>query len=142
MFSPVSRALTMLVAAAGLASSCAALALPASSYDSEIAAILALGALALLAGHQWGLVVVAAADVVLLGQLWPLLLRTWPPTITVQLVMYTAMAGALPGLVLLPRALRQGLDLLLGSSTPTRVRTAATWCGMLLGIWSLVVPGL
>ena len=131
-----------MVAGAGLASSLAALALPSSGYTAEIAATLAVGALALLAGHTWGLLVVTLADVVLLGRVWPLVFYNWPPNAATQVATYTALAGALPGLLLLRRSLPQTAELLLGSESSTRVRNAATLCGLLLSVCWLLLPAL
>lgn len=131
-----------MVAGAGLASSLAAIALPSSSYTAEIAATLAVGALALLAGHTWGLLVVTAADVILLGRVWPLVFYNWPPNAATQLATYTALAGALPGLFLLRRSLPQAIELLMGPGSSPRVRSAAMVCGMLLSVCWLLLPAL
>ena len=61
-----------------------------------VATILALGALALLAGHNWGAVVIAAADVVLAAKLWPVVLLASPPSIAASI----ALALTVPGMVL------------------------------------------
>lgn len=131
-----------MVAGAGLASSLAAIALPSSSYTAEIAATLAVGALALLAGHTWGLLVVTAADVILLGRVWPLVFYNWPPNAATQAATYTALAGALPGLFLLRRSLPQAIELLMGPGSSPRVRSAAMVCGMLLSVCWLLLPAL
>jgi hypothetical protein len=135
-----SRALTRLVAVAGLASAIAAIALPASAQTSEIAAILTVGALALLAGHGWGLPVVTVVEVILLGRLWPLVVYDWPPTPEVQVVVYTALVGALPGLLLLRRTLPRAVDLLLGTECPPRLHAAAVALAAALSGLALLLP--
>ena len=130
----------MLVAVAGLTSAMAAIALPASAQTSEIAAILSVGALALLAGHGWGLPVVTLVEVILLGRLWPLVVYDWPPAPEIQLVVYTALAGALPGLFLLRRALPRAVDLLLGTECPPRLHAAAVALAAALSGLALILP--
>lgn len=118
----------------------AAIALPASAQTSEIAAILTVGALALLAGHGWGLPVVTLVEVILLGRLWPLVVYDWPPALEVQIVVYTALAGALPGLFLLRRTLPRAIDLLLGTECPPRLHAAAVAVAAALSALALILP--
>jgi hypothetical protein len=55
-----------------LAGAVAALAIPGTtSAMSAEAALLAVGALALLAGHTWGLLVALSSHVPLVGRVWP-----------------------------------------------------------------------
>lgn len=141
----MARLTTRLVASAGLAGALAAILLPASAQVSEIAAILALASLAILAGHQWGVMVLVAADVVLLGRVWPLVVYEWPPTLPVQLTAYAALAGALPGLFLLRRTVPHWLELVFGDRAGQRMRAtgsvlvsgaSALWLLMPLFVWS------
>lgn len=134
--------LTWVVAGAGFAGSVAAIALPSSTQTAEIAAVLSLGALALWAGHAWGLAVVVAADIVLLGKLWPLVIYGWPPSMQVQVALYTALAGALPGLWVLPRVLPATVDLLLGRTHAPRIRIPAMAAASALAIACLILPAL
>lgn len=134
------RGLSLLVALSGLASALAAIALPGSAQTAEIASILAIGALALLAGHGWGLPVVTVVDVVLLGRLWPLVIYDWPPGPAVQVAVYTALLGALPGLFLLRRTLPRAVELVLGVRCSPRAHLAGVACGAVLsGLW-LILP--
>ena len=132
------------MAVSGLASALAAITLPSTAQTAEIASILAIGALALLAGHSWGLPVVTLVEVVLLGRLWPLIVYDWPPAPAVQIATYTALVGALPGLVLLRHGLPRAVELLLGRQCAPRVRTlgvalgaALSGVGLLLPLWQL-----
>ncbi|HWN68593.1 MAG TPA: hypothetical protein VNM90_13240 [Haliangium sp.] len=139
-----SRALACLVAISGLASALAAITLPTTAQAAEIASILAIGALALLAGHGWGLPVVTLVEVVLLGRLWPLIVYDGPPAPAVQIAMYTALLGALPGLVFLRHGLARAVELILGPQCAPRVRAAGvalgaglSGLGLLLPLWQL-----
>jgi hypothetical protein len=129
-----------LVAISGLASAVAAIALPASAQTGEIASILAIGALALLAGHGWGLPVVTVVEVALLGRLLPLALHDWPPGPAVQLALYTALLGALPGLLLLRESLPRAVELILGPQCAPRARAAGVTIAAALSGLGLIVP--
>ena len=130
------------MAGAGVAGSLAAIALPASAQVSEIAAILALGSLALLAGHQWGTIVVVAADVVLLGRVWPLVVHDWPPSPEVQIAVYAALAGTLPGIFSLRRTVPESLKLLLGREPSDRAQAVGTFAACGLSAMWLAAPTL
>ncbi len=73
-----------------------------------------------------------AADVVLLGRAWPLVVRDWPPSPEVQLAVYAALAGTLPGIFLVRRMVPESLELLLGRAPSDRVRVVGTFavCGL------------
>jgi hypothetical protein len=135
-----SRTITCVVALSGLASALAAITLPVTAQTAEIASILAVGALALLAGHGWGLPVVTLAEVVLLGRLCPLVVYDWPPAPAVQIATYMALLGALPGLVLLRRGLPHAVELVLGPQCAPRLRLAGVALGAALSGMGLIVP--
>src|SRR5688500_17393822 len=60
--------------AATLVAALAALAIPGPAGEiTGIASVLAVGAIAVLAEHAWGLLLVAIADVLLVGKVWPAL---------------------------------------------------------------------
>lgn len=128
------------MAISGLTSALAAITLPATAQTAEIASILAIGALALLAGHGWGLPVVTVVEVVLLGRLWPLFVYDWPPAPAVQIATYTALLGALPGLVLLRHGLPRAVELILGTRCAPRVRALGVGLGAALSGLGLVLP--
>lgn len=93
----------------GIVGAGAALSLPGTSGTSAAAAsLLAVGALALLAGHAWGLLVAIPAHITLVGRLWPELVHTmdhgaWSAT-AIAVVVITALpalalaTGVLPAL--------------------------------------------
>lgn len=113
----------------GLAAALAALPLPTSGVTPEIAATLAVGAVALLAGQRWGLAVVVLADIALIGALWPRAVLHDPPSTEAQIGVLIGLAGAVPGLISLGRAAPALAELVLGRETP---RGRATTHGFLL----------
>lgn len=118
----------------GLLAALAVLPLPTVGVTPEVAATLAVGAIALLAGHRWGLAVVVLADIAQIGALWPRAFLHDPPSTMAQLGVAIGIAGALPGLILLGRAAPELAELVLGHSSPrgqTLVR-GAVWSGAIL----------
>jgi hypothetical protein len=137
-YTAVSRKIAALVALAGLLGALAAIALPTGSGPSpEVSAVLAVGALALLAGHAWGLLIVAASDLILVGGLWPLLAFHRSPH-SVTLAAALALAGALPGLVVFTRTLPGTVELVLGDRP--RFRSYAVALTGMLALASLILP--
>jgi hypothetical protein len=112
---------------------------PSAGHATEIAAVLAVGALALLAGHRWGLLLVAIADVMLIGTVWPLLafrvLEVGRPVIAAQI----ALIGALPGLLLTIRTLPTTFDLIAGPQPAQRRTTGLRLCVGAMVVW-LAMP--
>lgn len=130
-----------MVAAAAMVGALAALALPAGlGYTPEIAAILSVGAIALMAGHAWGLFIVALADVVLVGKIWPVLLLQADAT-TGGVAAGIALAGALPGLAIVSRTLPGTVEVVMGSSAP-RYRSMGMTLAVALMAAALLVPAL
>jgi hypothetical protein len=97
------------VAGTGLAAAFASLPLPTHAHSPELAAILAIGSIAVLAGHRWGLGIVVLAEVFLVAAVWPLALLARPPSLAAQIAVAIAAIGAAPGII---RALRGGDDVL------------------------------
>jgi hypothetical protein len=99
-----------------LVGSIAALALPGTtSAASAEAAMLAVGALALLAGHTWGLLVVVSSHVPLVGRLWPALahghadLHGTGPASALAVVLVTALPALMLAGLLLPHVVETAL---------------------------------
>jgi hypothetical protein len=137
-YTAVDKTIAAIVALAGLVAALAAIALPTGSGPSpEVSAVLAVGALALLAGHAWGLLIVAAADLILVGALWPLL-AFGDPSRSVTVAAAIALAGALPGLVVFTRTLPGTVELVLGDRPRFRAHAVAA-TGILAAV-SLVLP--
>lgn len=86
------------MAATGLASALAALPLQAHANSPEIAAVLAIGALACFAGFRWGVGVVVLAEIFLVAAVWPLAILARPPSVPAQIAVAIACLGAGPGL--------------------------------------------
>lgn len=125
------------VAVSGLLGALFSLALPASILQSsEIPVVLAVGALALLAGHSWGLLVVALADALLIGGLWPVI--AFPDAHTSGQVVLTtgALLATVPGLLQLGRALPRTVELVVGSRASHRLRSAGVACSAaFIAVW-------
>lgn len=86
------------MAATGLASALAALPLQSHAHSPEIAAVLAIGALASLAGFRWGVGIVVLAEIFLVAAVWPLAILARPPSVPAQIAVAIACLGAGPGL--------------------------------------------
>ncbi len=129
------------VVVSAFAGASAALALPGSTGDlAAVASVLAVGALALLAGHTWGLLVVAVADVMLLGQVWPML--AFESDGATQLAAATALVSALPGLALLGIAFPALVSVIFGEQTSDRVRSAGVATCAIGAALAVVLPAL
>lgn len=95
----------------GLIAALAALPLPTHAHSPELAATLAIGSIALLAGHRWGLAVMVVAEIFLIGAVWPLAFLAQPPSVPAQVAVGVSVAGALPGLFALGRAAAELVEL-------------------------------
>src|SRR5688572_27989981 len=100
------------IAMPALGGAAAALLVPgASSTVMAGATLLAVGALAVLAGHTWGLMVVLPAHITLVGRLWPSLALKGPThtdpvdlgTGAITVVLVTALPALILSAMLLPR---------------------------------------
>lgn len=125
--------------------SVAALCIPGAATNATAAAtVLAVGALALLAGHTWGLIVVVSSHLSLVGRLWPALALHAPGQVppggdlgtgAIAVVLVTALPTLALAALLLPRA----ADIVLADQSP-RTRS---WCvtgGAVVLAASLVLP--
>lgn len=119
----------------------AALSLPGpTGQEAGIASILAVGAIALLAGHRWGLFIAAVAAVGLLGKVWPIVAA--PGTSAWGLVAaWAAIATAVPGVVLFFAALPRIVELAIGRREG-RVHRAGTVAFAVAAAAWLLAPGL
>ncbi len=93
-----------------LAGAAAALLLPGGKTGAG-AALLAVGALALLAGHTWGLMVSIPAHITLVGRVWPELAHVStepaPHTVALAVVLVTALPALALIAVVLPQIAQQ-----------------------------------
>ncbi len=123
----------------GLIAALAVLPLPTVSDTPEIASILAVGAIALLAGHRWGLAVVVLADIALIGALWPRAFIHDPTSTEAQVGVALGLLGALPGLVSVRRGIPAIAELLIGRATARAQLTTRLALVGFAGFW-LVAP--
>lgn len=130
-----SRFVELLVGFLGLVAALAVLPLPTVAVTPEIASVLAISAVALLAGQGWALALVVLADIALIGALWPRAFLHDPPSLLAQVGVGLGLAGALPGALAIGRAAPTLAELLLGAaSRRARVATHALVVGM-AAVW-------
>ncbi len=114
----------------GLIAALAALPLPTHAHSPELAATLAIGSIALLAGHRWGLAVMVLAEIFLIGAVWPLAFLAVPPSVPAQIAVAVSVAGALPGLLSLGRAAAEIVELIGARRTRRATRVTQTLLGI------------
>lgn len=124
--------------ATGLAAALAALPLPTHAHSPELAATLAIGAIALIAGHRWGLAVLVVAEIFLIGAVWPLAFLAHPPSVAAQIAVTISLAGAIPGLRSLGRAAAEMVELVGARRTRRATRLARAALVALAGFAWLV----
>lgn len=100
------------MAGSGLAAALAALPLPSHANSPEIAAVLAIGAVAAFAGYRWGLGIVVLAEIFLVAAVWPLAFLARPPSVPALVAVTIACLGAGPGLWRLRGGARDVMELL------------------------------
>ncbi len=121
----------------------AALVLPGgTSAASAEAAMLAVGALALLAGHTWGLLVALSSHVPLVGHVWPSLAMGPGSEGSVELgavaiVLVTAVPVMVLSALLFPRLVAH----LVPGASPRKHALATAGIALVLGA-SLVLPAI
>jgi uncharacterized membrane protein YjjB (DUF3815 family) len=91
------------VAVTGLIAALLALPLAPASHSPEVASVLAVSSVALLAGHRWAIALVVLAELLLLPGLWPRLL-VQPPDIPARIAIAAACLSAVPGILAMRRA--------------------------------------
>lgn|GEM_PF-5438583 len=129
-----------LVTLCSLVGAAAALALPGpSGAAAAVASVLAVGALALLAGHAWGILVVFVADVLLVGHVWPSLAFAGLDSEGLATAV-TALVAALPGVAMAGVALPAVVEVLLGEDRTDRARSFGMLTGSAAMVASLVLP--
>lgn len=101
----------------GLIAALAVMPLPTVGQTPEIAAVLAVVSVALLAGQRWALSIVVLADIALIGVLWPRAFFDDPPSTPAQVGVILGLIGALPGIISFGRAAPALAELVLGRAT-------------------------
>jgi hypothetical protein len=107
------------VAITSIVAALAALVLPPGYTEvAGVASILCVGAVALLAGHQWGAAIVAIADLALVAKVWPIVIPAMTNGGSAALEAQAALVAALPGLVLFATSLPRIVDAFAGDWKP------------------------
>jgi hypothetical protein len=106
-----------------------------TGHSSEIATVLAVGALAMLAGHAWGLLVVVTADAMMLGALWPVLAFPEAQTSTGVAIATIVLLTALPGIALLGRTVPRTVEMVVGPRSARFRSAGVACCAVLLAVW-------
>jgi hypothetical protein len=113
------RHANLVFALLALLSAGSAMALPGPAGDiTGFSSVLFVGAIALLAGHAWGILVIAAAEVLILGKVWPIVSEL---STTGELASHAGAAaivttlGALPGLALFVVTLPFMVEVIIGA---------------------------
>ncbi len=119
----------------GLVAALAALPLPTVAATPEIASVLAIAAVAVLAGHRWGVAILVVADVALVGALWPRAFLQDPPSTIAQLGVVLGLAGALPGAVMLRRMTPELALLVLGEESARGRAVSAALVPVIAVVW-------
>ena len=124
----------------GLAGALAALFVPgATSPTAAGGALVAMGALALLAGHAWGASVSVPSHVALAGHVWPDMASAPSPATRAAIVI--VLVTALPALALLRGVLRETATDLVGERRP-RARNLFLAIAAAGLVAALVLPAL
>lgn len=136
-----SKYANLVFALLALVSAGAAMALPGPAGDiTGFSTVLLVGALALLAGHHWGVLVVAAAEVLILGKAWPIVMDAFTSDTHSSLAVAAALTttlSALPGLVLFAVTLPFTVEVIIGkkdtfAQRPTELLSMGAACFWLL----------
>ncbi len=99
-----------------------------------IASILGLGALALAAGHRWGLWVVLLADIAMVGNAWPIV-NSFSTFDRHWWLASGALAAALPGALFMTRRLPSAASSLVGARSRQSRRFASVFASVGLAVW-------
>ncbi len=106
----------------------AAMALPGPAVDiTGFSSVLLVGAIALLAGHAWGILVIAAAELLVVGKAWPIVTDLITNGDLGSLAGATAlvtMVAALPGLALFVVTLPFMVEVIVGEKDSRAQRPA------------------
>lgn len=105
-----------------------AMALPGPAGDiTGFSSVLFVGAIALLAGHAWGILVIAAAELLIVGKSWPIVTEVITNGDLTSLAGATSivtMVAALPGLVLFVFTLPFMVEVIVGEKDSRAQRPA------------------
>lgn len=125
-----------------------AMAVPGPSGDiTGFSSVLFVGSIALLAGHAWGILVIAAAEVLIVGKAWPIVCESITNDSASTLAgisSITTTLAALPGLVLFVVTLPYMVEVVLGAKDSRVQRPAELLSTTAAAVWLLqpLVPML
>ena len=127
-----------------LAGAVAALLVPgATSTTAAGATLLAVGAIALLAGHAWGLLVSIPSHVTLVGRVWPALtVSSVDGSPATAAAVAVVLVTALPALALTAVVLPQIAGHLVGEDASPRARTLVVAASAVALAAALVLPAV
>jgi hypothetical protein len=118
----------------------AGLALPLAQsawHGPEVAAILAVSAIALLAGQRWAIAGIVLAELFLLPTVWPRAL--FGSGVVPRLIALGTLIAIIPGVLALPRATAVLAGMTARGSTPRRSRY--THIGLVaIGVFAMLTP--
>ncbi len=124
-----------------LISAAATMAIPGPAGDlTGFASVLLVGALALLAGHAWGILVIAVAELLIVGQAWPIvstMLTSPPPHSIGSYSAVVSVVTALPGLLLFAATMPFLVEVIIGKKGSTGQRPGEILTGVAAVGWIL-----
>lgn len=132
---------SLVFALLALLSAGSAMALPGPAGDiTGFSAVLFVGAIALLAGHAWGILVVAAAEVLILGKAWPIvsdLITSGGLTSHAGAAALVTTLSALPGLALFVVTLPFMMEVIIGEKDSRIQRPGEVVSSLAAAAWLL-----
>lgn len=135
------RHANVLFAILALLSASATMAIPGPGSDlTGFSSVLIVGALALLAGHAWGILVIAAAEVLIVGEVYPIVIKMisiHPVDSFGVATSLVAIATALPGLVLFAATLPYTVEVVIGEKGSRAQQPAELFTGFAAIAWVL-----
>jgi hypothetical protein len=126
------------LALSGLVSAALALPLaPSAWHGPEVAAILAVAAIALLAGQRWAVAVIVLAQLCLLPTVWPraVLGAGGIP----RLIALATLTAIIPGVLAMPRA-AVALAAMTGHDQTERICRCTHVCLLAIGVFAVLAP--
>jgi hypothetical protein len=124
-----------------LLSAGSAMAIPGPAGDvTGFASVLFVGAIALLAGHAWGILVVATAEMLIVGKVWPIVTALFTSSTLdsmTALSATTALITALPGLALFVATLPYTVEVVLGQNQSRAHRSGVVISSVAAAAWLL-----
>lgn len=136
------RYANLVFALLALTSAASAMILPGPAGQlTGFSSVLLVGALALLAGHAWGVLVIACAEVLILGKSWPivsdLITSSQPISELGAIAAVVTTMSALPGLVLFAATLPFMVEVVIGRKDTAIQRPGELLSSAAAAVWLL-----